>query len=128
MVWEQRTDSQDHFFASVRTLQVDEAGNIYVLDPKDCQIKIFDKEGKFVQAVSRKGQGPGEIQLPLAMEIAGDDTLVLYDMAKKCFSLFSLSGDFIRQKSAAEYLYLIRVRSDHSGYFIVQTPVRTPEK
>ncbi len=128
MAWGQKTDSQDHFFASIRALQVDEAGNIYVLDPKDCQIKIFHKEGKFVQAVSRKGQGPGEIQLPLTMEISGGDTLVLYDMGKTCFSLFSLSGEFIRQKSAAEYLYLIRVRPDHSGHYIVQTPVRTPEK
>jgi hypothetical protein len=128
MVWGQKTDSPDHFFASIRALQVDEDGNIYVLDFQDCQIKIFDKEGKFVQAVSRKGQGPGEIQLPLTMEITGGDSLVLYDMAKKCFSLFSLSGEFIRQKSAAEYLYLIRVRPDHAGRFIVETPVRTPEK
>jgi hypothetical protein len=43
-------------------LDVDDDGNIYVLNRKAVHIKVCDNQDKFVRAIGRKGQGPGEFQ------------------------------------------------------------------
>jgi len=117
-------ESQELFFNSIRTICVDDAGTIYVLDMGDCQIKVFSKNGDFLRAIGRKGQGPGEMQLPSAMELAGNERLVVYDMQKSYLSFFSFTGNFIKQDSVAKYFPLVRVKTDQKGHFAIQTYTR----
>ena len=51
---------ENYIFYSIREVEVDEQGNIYVLDSRQCRIQIFDKDGKYLQTIGRKGEGPGE--------------------------------------------------------------------
>ncbi|MBC7362833.1 MAG: 6-bladed beta-propeller [Candidatus Aminicenantes bacterium] len=37
---------------------------IYVLDTEESQIKVFDKNGKFMRSIGRRGKGPGEFNRP----------------------------------------------------------------
>jgi hypothetical protein len=113
-------ESQEPLFNIITAICVDDAGTIYVLDMGDCQIKVFSENGDFLRAIGRKGQGPGEMQMPSAMDLAGDERLVVYDMGKSCLSLFSFSGDFIKDLSVAKYFPLVRVRSDQKGHFVIQ--------
>jgi len=113
-------ESQEQSFNIITAICVDEAGTIYVLDMGDCQIKVFDRNGDFLRAIGGKGQGPGEMQMPSSMDLAGDERLVVYDMRKSCLSLFSLSGDFIKDLSVAKYFPLVRVRTDQKGHFVIQ--------
>ena len=57
----------DYMFAEIRTIQVDDDQNIYVLDTKEICVKIFDKNGKCTRVFGKKGQGPGEWQNPWQM-------------------------------------------------------------
>jgi len=113
-------ESQEQSFNIITAICVDEAGTIYVLDMGDCQIKVFDKNGDFLRAIGGKGQGPGEMQMPSSMDLAGDERLVVYDMRKSCLSLFTFSGDFIKDLSVAKYFPLVRVRTDQKGHFAIQ--------
>ncbi|MBD3413385.1 MAG: 6-bladed beta-propeller [Candidatus Aminicenantes bacterium] len=117
-------ESQELFFNIITAVRVDDAGTIYVLDMGDCQIKVFSKNGEFLRVIGRKGQGPGEMQMPSTMDLAGNERLVVYDMRKSCLSLFSFSGDFIKEYSAAKYFPLVRVRTDQKGHFAIQHHVR----
>jgi len=51
---------ENYIFYSIREVEVDEQGNIYVLDSRQCRIQIFDKDGKYLQTIGCKGEGPGE--------------------------------------------------------------------
>jgi len=113
-------ESQEQSFNIITTICVDDAGTIYVLDMGDCQIKVFNKNGDFLRAIGRKGQGPGEMQLPSAMDLAGDERLVVYDMRKSCLCFFSFNGDFIKEYSVAKYFPLVRVKTDQKGHFAIQ--------
>jgi len=48
-----------------RSLAVDEAGRIYVVDSKPAVIKVFGSDGKLIRTVGREGEGPGEFRYRL---------------------------------------------------------------
>ncbi len=54
-------------FSEIRGIQVDDQGQIYVLDSKECLVKVFDPKGKLIRSFGKRGQGPGEFQYPLGM-------------------------------------------------------------
>ena len=45
-----------------RQILVDQDDNIYISESRDAVIKVFDKEGNYLQTIGQKGQGPGEFQ------------------------------------------------------------------
>ena len=66
------------FFVSV-DIDADLKGNIYVLDQRDALIRYFDAKGSLLGTIGRKGQGPGEFESPVGMEIVPDGTIVVVD-------------------------------------------------
>ena len=47
-------------FESPFDIEEDPRGNVYVLDYRANNIKIFSSEGKFINTIGRQGQGPGD--------------------------------------------------------------------
>lgn len=62
----------------VRSIGFDDDANLYVLDA-DARVLKFDPRGEFVRQIGHKGQGPGEIDVPLAMAVGGDGSVVVVD-------------------------------------------------
>ncbi len=114
-------------FEAIRTIRVDDDGNIYVLDWKACQIKVFDETGKRLRNIGREGQGPGEIQLPRGMEIISGKEIMLENVMNRRLSFFSLDGELLREISTAKIM-LLRTVPDSSGNFIGITFSRLGEK
>jgi len=67
------------FFYKGFDFDVDRMGNIYILDYGNTQIKIFDKKGKFLHSIGRKGQGPVEFQSPGQIEISHKGEIFITD-------------------------------------------------
>ncbi|MFA9454088.1 MAG: 6-bladed beta-propeller, partial [Candidatus Aminicenantaceae bacterium] len=62
-------------FHEARSLLVDPAGNIYVVDEGNFRIQKFDPQGQHLLTIGQEGQGPGEFEdLPAAF-ISPDETL-----------------------------------------------------
>lgn len=57
-------DGEDYFFQWLVDIDVDNDGNIFVLDKQQCKVLIFDKDGHYIKALGGKGQGPGEFLSP----------------------------------------------------------------
>ncbi|MCX6575088.1 MAG: hypothetical protein NTV82_01710, partial [Candidatus Aminicenantes bacterium] len=51
---------ENYIFSALRSIQVDNEGNIFALDSKEDKIKEFDKNGKHLRTFGKKGPGPGE--------------------------------------------------------------------
>jgi WD40 repeat protein len=66
----------EQFFDTPVDLSVDKDGQIYVLDSKDNNIKVFKEDGTFIQTISRGGSGPGEFNRPWIMDIIGNEIYV----------------------------------------------------
>ena len=79
----------------VATMETDPTGSLYVLDMLACDIKKFDRTGKFIKSIGRKGQGPGEFQMPYLIAV-GRNSFLVYDITSQKLNRLDLDGNFIR--------------------------------
>lgn len=61
------TDSEDEFFGVVADIEIDEDGNVYLLDSQLSEVKIYTPDGEFIRSIGREGEGPGEFRRPSAI-------------------------------------------------------------
>lgn len=93
---------EDRMFQDIRTLDVDEDGNIYVLDEQAANIKVFDGAGQHLRTIGRKGQGPGEFAFPIAVLATPDQEILVHDMGQRALKFLDQEGDALRQISIAD--------------------------
>ncbi|MCP2604605.1 6-bladed beta-propeller [Candidatus Aminicenantes bacterium AH-873-B07] len=89
-------DKNTTFFGAI-TVNVDQKGNIYILDWVNKRIQKFDKNGKFIQSIGREGQGPGEFQSPGHFFLVNEyEDIFIYDSGRYKIHHFDKNGRFIR--------------------------------
>lgn len=84
-------------FSWIRHVEVDEAGNIYVLDGQARRLMIYDRDGVFLRAIGRQGEGPGEFENPARLVWKGD-TLVVWDYQLRRLTYFDQGGELLRDE------------------------------
>jgi hypothetical protein len=92
-------DAGPKSFNEVRGIVATKSGNIFVLDYKTTEIRVFDSHGTFLRLAARKGQGPGEILMANGLAIGQDDIVWVNDASNRRYSQFSADGHFIKQLS-----------------------------
>jgi hypothetical protein len=70
------TESEDVAFRYIRSLQMDDYGNVLVTDPTQQTVFMFDNEGNLIQKIGTNGQGPGEFQSIGSILIENDSLFV----------------------------------------------------
>jgi hypothetical protein len=117
----------DYALGEIRDVVVDDAGIIYVLDSKNFNIKVFDSSGKFLRTIGRKGQGPGEFEIPLMMSLIKTKGELAVHQVTRRMSFFKTDGTFIRNHLFKDLLagrggcdstgqmYIMEVRTGDSG-------------
>lgn len=117
-----KDEVEDFIFSEIRTIEVDEDENIYVLDEKEVCVKIFNKNGKHIITFGKKGQGPGELQRPTRMHLFAGKEIMIYDRANNRISYYSLDGKCLREMSTGKYMF-VRAIPDSKGNIIGQVMV-----
>lgn len=85
----------DSLLTNVGDLEVGPDGAMYVLQPLDGVLRVFDKYGQFLKTVGRPGAGPGEFRRPLKAGWRAD-TLWVWDPGLNRISLFTRDGLYLR--------------------------------
>jgi hypothetical protein len=101
-----RGEDKNCQFAELRSVQADSAGRIYALDGRECLIKVFDAEGRFLWTIGRKGQGPGEFSVPGRIVITPQDDVVVLDAGNRRLSFFKKDGALIKELSTAKWRFM----------------------
>jgi hypothetical protein len=93
-VW-QVDSAGDTPFGSILQLPVSDSGYVYVRDLKNKEYYIFDKNGKYVNAFGKHGEGPGEVKqvARASLALVGDKMLIV-DADKILY--FTQTGKFLR--------------------------------
>ncbi len=68
-----------HVFGLIADVELDERGNVYVLDRHNAQVRIFDSLGTFVGAIGQPGQGPNEFRDPSALALLSNGRVAVAD-------------------------------------------------
>lgn len=100
-VGELEPEDENYMFNHPLNVAEDEKGNIFVLDTKDCCVKKFSADGKFLSRFGRLGQGPGEFEYPMTIDCRGQRLLV--STMSSHFHLFDLNGQYIERFGLPRY-------------------------
>lgn len=106
-----KDDDDNYLIARPGAIALDGDGNIYMLDLKLKHVKVFDKNGVFLRAISRKGQGPGEVLSPSdAKWDEKNKRLEILDWKNLKISRFHVDGTFDKD---------VRIKEDFPAQFFL---------
>lgn len=109
------TDSSSNFnFVRLANLLVDDKGNIYALDSRDANIKVFSAEGQNLRIIGQQGQGPGELLTPVYIDLLNPTELVVMDARSRRLTVFDLNGNYRRSISSASQA-MGEIKTDSNG-------------
>ena len=72
-------------------------GEVFVLDPVNKKVAVFDKDGVYLRAFGREGEGPGEFRRPTRIANGPNGSIYVWDPQLKRISRFSADGKNISQ-------------------------------
>jgi hypothetical protein len=113
--------SGESVIASARTMAVDDAENIYVLDEKDFAVKVFDKSGAFLRRFGQRGKGPGDLDRPSRISIDLSQNALMIVNGASGLSFFSLDGKFMKSFTEGEAKRAQYARVDSTGRIIMSS-------
>jgi hypothetical protein len=76
------TASLDQEFTTIDGVRELKDGRLILLDARDFAIHVVDLKAKSTRKIGRRGDGPGEFQLPRSVLPSRGDTTLLLDMAR----------------------------------------------
>lgn len=115
-LWEVGTDEGRDWemFAGIRAVAFDRQDNVYVLDQQNTRVVVFDASGKYVRQFGRKGQGPGELSLPLQLTVTADGQVVVGDLGNRAFIVFDRNGEHLRNVPFGEEMGMLAMGGVHA--------------
>jgi hypothetical protein len=117
-------NEEEQRFANILDVAVDDREDIYILDSKQGQILVFNKNGIYSKNISRRGQGPGEFLYPRQIIISPEQEIVVCDPIVRRLLFFSLDGVFKRDVPTWEHGRLWSMMLDSKGEIIGEVPLR----
>ena len=100
---------ENYMFGQTIAFNTDEDGNFYVSDLDTNRILKYDPEGKYLLAIGREGQGPGEFRNLSVPQFDKDNNLYITDGSNRRISFFDKDGKYLRQ---------IRMQEIHDNLYI----------
>ncbi|NIM58399.1 MAG: 6-bladed beta-propeller [Candidatus Aminicenantes bacterium] len=111
-----REDDDNYMFYRVRKIDVDDQGNIYVLEGGNCRLQKFDPDGQYLQTIGKKGQGPGEFERPSKLSLGEENNIYISEYRK--IHIFNGKGKFINSILLSDFITDFSIASDKSIFGI----------
>ena len=103
------------FSVNERTVGVDDAGRIFILDAEGHRLLVFADDGRHLGTFGREGEGPGEIAWPIRLEVKPDGTALIEDIGRGRVHGFDTEG--IPVETSEELVPNNRRRWGSEGYY-----------
>ncbi len=108
-------DSEDENFIlyDVSDVGIDHSGNIFAFDTGNNRVQKYDPDGKYLKTIGSRGEGPGELDSPWALDIDQHGKLYIIDRGKGTMDEFDNSGEFIKSTRLEKTYNNFRLVSDN---------------
>jgi hypothetical protein len=102
------------------SFDVDEEGNIYLLESLEGIVSVYDKNGKPVGQFGKKGQGPGEFENSVFLALSRDRKIHIIDRPKRAIQIFDASGRWLGQRQLHDIGMMNSLCFDSRGFAYIQ--------
>lgn len=87
-------DADDAYqFGQITSVDVDEAGNMYVVDTQAQNVRVYGPDGTWLRTLGAPGSGPGELSNSLLGAAIANGELQVVDIGNQRYTRFSLEGE-----------------------------------
>lgn len=80
-------------------IAMDDDGVLYVLDSGNHRVVVFDREGRHVRTMGRRGGGPGELEFAYYLYLEPDGVVAIHDFSKGGLVRFGSGGESLPTRS-----------------------------
>jgi DNA-binding beta-propeller fold protein YncE len=77
----------------------DRDGVVYVVDSLFDYVQLFDRQGRFLLTLGRRGTAPGEFWLPSGVFLSNDDELYVADTYNRRVQVFRIQESYVASGS-----------------------------
>jgi hypothetical protein len=116
-------------FNSIRDVQLDASGQVWVLDFQAKSLRLFAADGKPIRELARSGMGPGEIANSNGFRRMPDGRMILRDHNASRLTVFAPDGKYLTQMTLVSGGYGARLDAgvDAQGRYQEATSQRLPD-
>jgi hypothetical protein len=102
------------------SFDVDEAGNIYLLESLEGSITVYDKDGKIIRQFGKKGQGPGEFENSVYLSVSPEKKIYVLDRPRKVIQIFDMNGKWLERRQLLSVGMMNNLKFDSGGCVYIQ--------
>ncbi|MEW6455605.1 MAG: NHL repeat-containing protein [Acidobacteriota bacterium] len=105
----EETADKAKFFNEPTDIEIDRDGLVYIVDSGNHRIQVFDKSGKYINTIGRKGQGPADFLYPFDLEFDNKNNMIISDRYNSRIQILKTTGDFLKTFKINYFPYHIGV-------------------
>ena len=120
----------EYLFGNIYGITVDSEGQIHVLDGQAQHIRVFDSEGTYTETLTRRGEGPGELNNAMSVAVLPDGRVIAHDvsdMAVKVVGPAAVDREHWAFSAGAVVIPVKPLRIDPNGRILVTAAGTTPD-
>ena len=91
----QDTGDTTDVIRNITAIELDDDGNIYILDRRRASVFKYDSSGMFLDRFGERGTGPGEMTAPVEI-LCYSDTVYIADQRQRKLITFDRNGNFLK--------------------------------
>ena len=109
-------------------LEVDAPGNVYVMDYGDVNIKVYDGQGKFLRAIGRQGQGPGEFGGMVEFKMMTAGRIGILDFSQSRVSIMTTEGRYVSGFPLEGFFAMLAIDGRDRLFLAKRAAIKEPDK
>jgi hypothetical protein len=102
------------------SFDVDEAGNIYLLESLEGTISVYNKDGQIISQFGKKGQGPGEFENSVYLSVSPEKKIYVLDRPRKVIQKFDMNGKWLERRQLLSAGMMNNLKFDSAGCVYIQ--------
>ena len=99
----------ENYFKAPEGIAVDKDNNVYIVDSTLHCVKVFNRNGRFIRKIGQKGQGPGDLLIPLQIAVDESNQIWVNDFGNRRMQCFSNTGTSISTFKTSLMFFLTKI-------------------
>jgi hypothetical protein len=88
-------DDENQFFRMPCDIKIGKNALVYIVDHGNHRIQVFERSGKYLRTIGRRGKGPGDILMPYSLAFDKNSNIVVADGGNLRIQTFDSKGNYL---------------------------------